>query len=80
MQKISLKAIDIAQIKNNIYIFCYHIGRHLEYLKMLNDDKMSSFKFLNGKVLATRINQEKRVQPYFQVTIICYMTPIKDLL
>ena len=36
---------------------------------MLNDDKVTSVRFLKGKVLATRISQEKKFEPYFQVPI-----------
>ena len=41
-------------------MFCYHLGRHLEYLKMFNDDKVPSVRFINAKVKASRINQEKK--------------------
>ena len=34
---------------------------------MLNDDKVTSLRFLKGKVLATRISQEKKFEPYFRV-------------
>ena len=44
-----------------------HLGRHLEFLKMLNDDKLSSSRILNGNVLPTRIHQEKNFIPDFQV-------------
>ena len=36
---------------------------------MLNDDKVTSVRFLKGKVLATRISQEKKFEPYFRVPI-----------
>ena len=48
-------------------MFCYHFGRHLEYLKMFNDDKVPLVRFINAKVKASRINQEKNFEPYFQV-------------
>ena len=54
----SLIATDIAKTNNFI---CYHHDHHLEYLKMLNDDKVSSVRFLNGNVWATLNNQEKKL-------------------
>ena len=36
---------------------------------MLNDAKVASVRFLKGKVLATRISQEKKFEPYFRVPI-----------
>ena len=44
-----------------------HLGHHLEFLEMLNDDRLSSSKILNGNVLPTRIHQEKNFIPDFQV-------------
>ena len=44
-----------------------HLGRHLEFLKMLNDDSLSSSRILNCNVLPTRIHQEKNFIPNFQV-------------
>ena len=44
-----------------------HLGRHLEFLKTLNDDRLSSSRILNGNVLPTRIHQEKNFIPDFQV-------------
>ena len=44
-----------------------HLGRHLEFLKMLNDDRLSSSRILNGNVVPTRIHQEKNFIPDFQV-------------
>ena len=38
-----------------------HLGRHLEFLKMLNDDRLSSSRILNGNVLPLRIFQEKNL-------------------
>ena len=58
--KKSLKAIDIAKNKEK-YMFCYHLGRHLEYLKMFNDDKVPSVRFINANVKASRINQEEKL-------------------
>ena len=51
-----------------------------EYLKMLNDAKVASVRFLNDKVLATRINQEKKFEPYFQVPLkyTIYLPDYKD--
>ena len=71
MQKISFKARNIAKQGN--CIFCYHFGRHLEYLKMLNDAKVASVRFLTGKVWATKISKEKKFEPHFQVNLgICW--------
>ena len=36
---------------------------------MLNDVKVTSVRFLKGKVLAIRISQEKKFEPYFRVPI-----------
>ena len=36
---------------------------------MLTDDKVTSVRFLKDKVLATRISQEKKFEPYFRVPI-----------
>ena len=36
---------------------------------MLNDAKVASVRFLNGKVLASRINQEEKFITYFKVPI-----------
>ena len=44
-----------------------HLGRHLEFLNTLNDDRLSSSRILNGNVLPTRIHQEKNFIPDFQV-------------
>ena len=44
-----------------------HLGRHLEFLKMLNDDRLSSSRILNGNVVPSRIHQEKNFIPDFQV-------------
>ena len=44
-----------------------HLGRHLEFLKTLNDDRLSSSRIFNGNVLPTRIYQEKNFIPDFQV-------------
>ena len=44
-----------------------HLGRHLEFLKTLNDDRLSSSRILHGNALHTRIHQEKNFIPDFQV-------------
>ena len=66
--KISFKARTIA--KHEKCIFCYHFGRHLEYLKMLNDAKVASVRFLTGKVWATRISKEKILNPTSRSTLV----------
>ena len=52
-----IQVLDIA------HIFGDHSGRHLEFLKKLNDARVASFSFLKSKVLATRISQEKSLNP-----------------
>ena len=64
MQKNKFKSY-IHSNNKEYYIFCCH----LHCLKMLNDDKVSLVRFLNDKVCATRINQEKNLELYFQVPI-----------
>ena len=51
------------------YVFYHfrHLGRHLEFLKMLNDDRLSSSRILSGNVLPIRIHQEKNFIHDFQV-------------
>ena len=44
-----------------------HLGRHLEFLKTLNDDRLSSSRILNGNVLPTIIHHKKNFIPDFQV-------------
>ena len=44
-----------------------HLGRHLEFLIMLNDDRLSSSRIMNGNVFPTRIHQETNFIPDFQV-------------
>ena len=40
---------------------------------MLNDAKVASVRFLIGKVWATRISEEKKFEPHFQVNLgICW--------
>ena len=41
------------------HILSRHFGRHLVFLKMLNDVKATSVRFFNGNILATRISKEK---------------------
>ena len=55
--------------KTSDNIFSDHAGCHLEYLKMLNDAKVASVRFLKWKALVTRISQEKKFEPYFRVPI-----------
>ena len=69
--KISFKARTIT--KQGKCIFSYHFGGYLENLKMLNDAKVASVRFLTGNVWATRISKEKKFEPHFQVNLgICW--------
>jgi len=36
------------------------LGRHLGYIKMLNDARVASLRFLQDSVCTTRINKEKK--------------------
>ena len=57
-----------------IFIIFWHLGRHLEFLKMLNDDRLSSSRIVNGNVYPTRICKEKNFIPQFQVKLILCRT------
>ena len=38
-----------------------HFGRHLEYFKTLNDDRVTSVGFIMYNASTTRINKEKNL-------------------
>ena len=43
-------------------IFGFHLGRHLGYIKMLNDARVASLGFFKDNVCTTRINKEKTLK------------------
>ena len=51
-----------------------HLGRHLEYFKTLNDDRVASAGFIKYNALTTRINKEKNFKIKFHVILIFYRT------
>ena len=50
-------------------IICLHLGRHLEYIKMLNDARVASLGFFKDNICTTRINKEKKFKTKFQVLL-----------
>ena len=46
-----------------------HLGRHLEYMEMLNDARVASFGFFKENICTTRINKEKKFKIKFQVLL-----------
>ena len=52
-----------------------HLGRHLEYFKMLNDARVASVWFIKYNASTTRINKEQHFKIKFQV-ILFYWTII----
>ena len=48
-------------------IIGFHLGRHLGYIKMLNDARVASLGFFKDNVCTTRINKEKKFKIKFQV-------------
>ena len=53
-----------------------HLGRHLEYLKTLNDARVASVGFIEYSALTTRINKEKYFKFKFQVILVFYRTTL----
>ena len=51
-----------------------HLGRHLEYLKTLNDARVASVGFIEYSASTTRINKEKNFKIKFQVILVFYRT------
>ena len=41
-------------------IICLHLGRHLEYIRMLNDARVASLGIFMDNVCTIRINKEKK--------------------
>ena len=54
-----------------------HLGRHLEYFKMLNDARVASVGFINYNAYTTRINKEKNFKIKFQVNLVFYWTNVQ---
>ena len=50
-------------------IIGFHLGRHLGYIKMLNDARVASLGFFKDNVCTTRINKEKKFKIKFQVLL-----------
>jgi len=38
-----------------------HLGRHLEFLKMLNDAQLASFRFFNNNTFPNRIPKKQQL-------------------
>ena len=53
-----------------------HLGRHLKYLKTLNDSKVASVGFIKYNASTTRINKEKNFKIKFQVILGFYQTNV----
>ena len=53
-----------------------HLGRHLEYIKTLNDARVASVGFIKYKASTTRINKEKNFKTKFQVILGFYRTKL----
>ena len=51
-----------------------HLGRHLEYFKMLNDARVASVEFIKYNASTARINKEKNFKIKFQVILIFFQT------
>ena len=51
-----------------------HLGRHLEYLKTLNDARVASVGIIEYSASTTRINKEKNFKIKFQVILVFYRT------
>ena len=50
-------------------IIVLHLGRHLEYIEMLNDARVASLGFFKDNVCTTRISKEKKFKIKFQVPL-----------
>ena len=50
-------------------IIGFHLGRHLEYIEMLNDARVASLGLFKDNVCTTRINKEKKFKIKFQVLL-----------
>ena len=50
-------------------IIGFHLGRHLGYIKTLNDARVASLGFFKDNVCTTRINKEKNFKIKFQVLL-----------
>ena len=45
------------------------LGRHLGYIEMLNDPRVTSLRFFNDNICSTRIKNEKKFKIKFQVLL-----------
>ena len=52
-----------------LLIICLHLGRHLEYIEMLNDARVASLGFLKNNICTIRIHKEKKFKIKFQVLL-----------
>ena len=48
-------------------LFCFHLGCHLEYINLLNDDRVASLGFFKGNVWYMNFSKEKNFRRYIQV-------------
>ena len=46
-----------------------HLGRHLEYIEMLNVARVASLRFFKDNICTTRIHKEKKFKIKFQVLL-----------
>ena len=61
---------DIFFISHNFWLIIgFHLGRHLEYIEMLNDARVASLGFFKDNICTTRINKEKKFKIKFQVLL-----------
>ena len=54
-----------------LLIIGLHLGRHLEYIEMLNDARVASLGYFKDNICTTRINKEKK----FKIKFPLYMRP-----
>ena len=47
----------------------HHLGRHLDYIEMLNGAKVASLGFFRDNICTTRIHKEKKFKIKFQVLL-----------
>ena len=59
--RIKMGLRHIFRITQYSHITGVHLGRHLGYIKMLNDARVASLGFFKENVCTTRINKEKKV-------------------
>ena len=66
-EKMGLRHFSIPH--NFLLIIGRHLGRHLEYIEMLNDARVASLGFFKDNIYTTRIHKEKKFKIKFQVLI-----------